>query len=119
MDDLLIAVPTVHCGVCGAQIQRALDALVGVVQVAVDLRRRVVRVRVDLSATDVDQLVSALTAAGHPPTQVTGQGSAQSVPNPIPTRHRHDAVIRTRQPPPTPTRARDTEPLQTHEDDHT
>lgn len=74
MDELLIALPTAHCGVCRAQIQRALDALVGVAQVAVDLRRRVVRVRVDLSATDLDQLVAALTAAGHPPTQVTGSG---------------------------------------------
>lgn len=119
MDELLIAVPTAHCGVCGAQIQRALEALVGVAQVVVDLRRRVVRVRVDLSATDLDGLVTALTAAGHPPTTVSDSGPSQPGANPIPNGRRHDCSVRTWQPPPTPVGATDAEPLQTQEDDQT
>jgi copper chaperone CopZ len=68
-----LAVPDVHCDHCKAGLERAVGALDGVSEVAVDLPGKVVSVTHDPARAPVGRIVAVVEEQGY---EVAGSGEA-------------------------------------------
>jgi len=64
-EQVVIKVPSMQCGTCKKNIEKAVKKVAGVIDVNVDKEQKVAHVNFDKSKTDLSKIENAITAAGY------------------------------------------------------
>ncbi|MFZ1322996.1 MAG: heavy-metal-associated domain-containing protein [Ignavibacteria bacterium] len=71
-----ITLPSIQCGMCVKTIEKALGNIDGVIDSKVDLKNKSVTVTYDDSKVSIENLESAITAAGYDANEMTANEDA-------------------------------------------